>query len=480
MYFVPPPPALDAEPLPPSRPPRTSTRRRSAPPDPNALAWNRPIHSMNRILFEPECSYIVASALLLGETLLCTAIITRVPYTEIDFKTYLEQARVFLSGERDYSLFKGESGPAVYPAGHIYVFSLLDYLTSSGTNLVPAQVAFAGVYLATLAFVFAIYSRSDKIPPYALVFLTFSKRVHSLYLLRMFNDCVAMLFLYAALFVYSRQGTRGETKNAIEKRWIVGTLLFSFALSIKMSILLFLPALLYLTFVYLSPVSCLLHVVLLSTSQLVLASPFLSTLDHAKAYFVQSFDFGRQFLWEWTVNWRWIGVEVFEDEAWGKILLVGHAVGLIILALRWAEEEGGVETVLKRAWKNPSESPAKGQLTATRVTTVFFLSNLVGVVCARSVHYQFYTWFYHSLVWVLWDSWSGIEIEVIQKLVLTSLIEYGFHSYPSTVNSSIGLVLSLVVMVVVAYYGRPAGDQGEPVERGARGVGRREEKRKVQ
>lgn len=34
------------------------------------------------------------------------------PDTEIDFSTYLQQADVFLAGERDYSLIKGDSGPA--------------------------------------------------------------------------------------------------------------------------------------------------------------------------------------------------------------------------------------------------------------------------------------------------------------------------------------------------------------------------------
>lgn len=44
------------------------------------------------------------------------------------------------------------------------------------------------------------------------------------------------------------------------------------------------------------------------------------------------------------------------------------------------------------------------------------------------------------------------------SLVLISLVEYGFSVWPSTVNSSLGLVLSLVILLFGVYYGTPAGD----------------------
>lgn len=44
------------------------------------------------------------------------------------------------------------------------------------------------------------------------------------------------------------------------------------------------------------------------------------------------------------------------------------------------------------------------------------------------------------------------------------MIEYGFFAFPSTVNSSLGLVLSLMIILVVGWYGRPVGDSGVPNE----------------
>ncbi|GAA5946195.1 hypothetical protein JCM1841_004543 [Sporobolomyces salmonicolor] len=466
MYGIPPPPPSDPSFSSTAPRPSPKPRRAPRPADPNALAFARPLHSLQRILTEHQFCWIVAAALLAWEAVVCAGVIHKVTYTEIDFRTYLQQVEVFLSGERDYSLFKGDTGPAVYPAGHIYAYSLLHRLTDGGKHLQRAQWVFAGVYVATMALVFAIYSKGRRVPPYALIFLTISKRLHSLYVLRMFNDCIAMFFLYAAVCMYS---TEGGSRREVGRRWIWGTLLFSLALSVKMSILLFLPALLYLLFVYHSPLTCFLHVALLALSQALLASPFLTTPSHALAYLRQAFDFHRTFLWEWTVNWRWLGEDAFEDPVWSKVLLGAHAAALVLFASRWAEAEGGLSRVLARAWTRPGQAPAWGPLTAERTVTLLFTSNLVGVACARSLHYQFYAWFAHQLVWLLW---SATDFEPMQALVLTSLIEYGFHAFPSTVNSSLGLVISLLVVLVGIYYGRPVGEEN-PVEREG-------EKRKVE
>jgi hypothetical protein len=131
--------------------------------------------------------------------------------TEIDFSTYLQQAELFLKGERDYSRIGGESGLCVcvsflplplpsltllyerkitrfkrpltpnahrYPATHLYTYSLLHALVKpifgpdplSGTpgrivggHLERAQWAFAGVYVVSLACVMVVYSRGKKV-----------------------------------------------------------------------------------------------------------------------------------------------------------------------------------------------------------------------------------------------------------------------------------------------------------------------------
>ena len=46
-----------------------------------------------------------------------------------------EEVEGFLHGERNYELLKGDTGPLVYPAGFVYIFSILYFVTGSGENI---------------------------------------------------------------------------------------------------------------------------------------------------------------------------------------------------------------------------------------------------------------------------------------------------------------------------------------------------------
>lgn len=62
-------------------------------------------------------------------------------------------------GERDYVNIRGGTGPLVYPAGFLYLFAALRWLTGGG-DVAAGQAAFAGLYLATQAVVLGLYVRS--------------------------------------------------------------------------------------------------------------------------------------------------------------------------------------------------------------------------------------------------------------------------------------------------------------------------------
>lgn len=94
------------------------------------------------------------------------------------------------------------------------------------------QVIWAGAYLATQAAVMRLYIRSRAVPPYVLILLTLSKRMHSIFVLRLFNDCWAMLIAYAA------------TSALATRRRIAAIVAFAVAVSVKMNVLLFAPGVL--------------------------------------------------------------------------------------------------------------------------------------------------------------------------------------------------------------------------------------------
>jgi len=69
----------------------------------------------------------------------------------------MEQVAQFVSGERDYPKIRGGTGPLVYPAAHVYIYTGLYRLTNNGTNILLAQQLFAILYMVTLAVVMACY-----------------------------------------------------------------------------------------------------------------------------------------------------------------------------------------------------------------------------------------------------------------------------------------------------------------------------------
>ena len=143
---------------------------------------------------------LVALLCFVMDACLCFAIVKRVPYTEVDWTAYMEQVDTFAAGERDYSAIHGGTGPLVYPAGHVYVFRTLQAITRGG-DIQLAQRAFGALYLVNLALGLAVYVEGRLVPPWALPLLVLSKRLHSIFLLRLFNDGVAMFFAFASVLL---------------------------------------------------------------------------------------------------------------------------------------------------------------------------------------------------------------------------------------------------------------------------------------
>jgi alpha-1,3-mannosyltransferase len=137
---------------------------------------------------------------------------------------------LFTQGERDYMNLKGDTGPLVYPAGFVYLFSWLRSITREA--ILPAQYIFAGLYLSTQFIVMALYINSRTMPPWSLVLLCLSRRLHSIFVLRLFNDCWAMGVAYLATWALQK------------KKFPLSIFLFSLAVSVKMNVLLFAPGVL--------------------------------------------------------------------------------------------------------------------------------------------------------------------------------------------------------------------------------------------
>ncbi|CAZ83038.1 unnamed protein product [Tuber melanosporum] len=261
--------------------------------------------------------------LLLIDAVFCTTIILKVPYTEIDWKAYMEQVSQYRAGERDYVMIKGRTGPLVYPAGHVYIYNYLYGVTRGGVDVGLAQWIFMGVYLVTVGVVGLCY-REARAPPYLLPFLILSKRLHSIYMLRLFNDPFSILLLFLAVFVWQK------------KLWTLGSLAYSLSVGVKMNTLLALPAVGGLYLLALGRDKALRQAGIMLQLQLLLATPFLT--EFPMSYLNRAFEFTRQFFFQWTVNWRFVGEEVFLSKGFSLGLLGLHACLLLFfLVTRWSK-----------------------------------------------------------------------------------------------------------------------------------------------
>ncbi|KAK6023169.1 hypothetical protein OSTOST_11107 [Ostertagia ostertagi] len=149
--------------------------------------------SVVRLLFTVNDTgfILMSAAIFLVDSIITFLIIQKVPYTEIDWSTYMQQVECYtVKNIRNYSEIGGDTGPVVYPAGHLWTYSVLHALTNAGKNIRAAQYIFMGLYLLNLLAVLRLYYKSNK------VFL--SPRLHLALL--SFHLVVLMVFGYRMWF----------------------------------------------------------------------------------------------------------------------------------------------------------------------------------------------------------------------------------------------------------------------------------------
>lgn len=370
---------------------------------------------------------LALGALWLGDALLSLLIVRHVAYTEIDFSTYMQQVEVFLGGERDYSNIAGDTGPCVYPAAFLYIYWGLHSLTSAGADILTGQLVFVGLYLATLLAVMAVYRMGGhRVPLWAIALLLLSKRIHSIYMLRLFNDGCAVLLAFLAVALFQRAW------------WNTGCITFSLAVGVKMNILLFAPGLLLLLLQAHGVVGAALHIAVCAIVQLLIGLPFLAA--HPVAYIRSAFNLGRVFMFQWTVNWKFLEEDLFLSPTLSIALLLGTLITLYAFAGKWIV----ASTCCPIVW----HKRRSGVLEPEYVALTLFVSNFIGVAFCRSLHYQFYTWYYFSLPFLLWATC----IPTFMRLSVMVLLEYAFNTFPATPGSSAALQLAHLTLLAGLWF----------------------------
>ncbi|KAI8629466.1 glycosyltransferase [Xylariaceae sp. FL1651] len=383
-------------------------------------------------------SWLVPPVLFLLDMLLCAIVIWKVPYTEIDWKAYMEQVAQYVAGERDYTLIKGGTGPLVYPAAHVYLYTALYYMTDKGKNIFLAQQMFAVLYMATLTLVMACYWRA-RVPPYVFPLLILSKRLHSIFMLRCFNDCFAVFFLWLTIYLFQKRA------------WTLGTATYTLGLGIKMSLLLVLPAVGMILLLGRGFAGSLQLAAIIAQVQFSLAIPFLRA--NAQGYLSRAFELSRQFFFKWTVNWRFLGEETFLSRPFALGLLAMHASVLVWFIMnKWLKPTGKPPAAiiapilrLSSPFTTQEEPRVSAQVTPEYVMTTMLSANVIGLLFARSLHYQFYSYLAWSTPYLLWRSGA----HPLVQYGLWALQEWAWNVFPSTNVSSVVVVSVMAATVAL-------------------------------
>ncbi|PWY95864.1 putative alpha-1,3-mannosyltransferase [Aspergillus sclerotioniger CBS 115572] len=343
--------------------------------------------------------------------------------TEIDWTTYMQQISLYLSGERDYTLIKGSTGPLVYPAGHVYSYTFLYHLTDEGRDILLGQILFAVLYLITLVVVLACYRQSGA-PPYLLPLLVLSKRLHSVFVLRLFNDGLAALAMWVAILLFQN------------RQWTVAVIVWSLGVAVKMTLLLLAPAIAVVTVLSLSLLPSIRLGVRAVLIQVLLAMPFLH--NNPAGYLSRAFELTRQFMFKWTVNWRFVGEELFLSKKFSLALLAVHVVLLGAFAVTgWLRPSGSsLPVFIKNLLLGQQRTVS---LSKSYIMTVMLSSLAVGLLCARSLHYQFFAYLSWATPFLLWRA----GFHPVLLYLTWALQEWAWNVFPSTDLSSMVVVISL-------------------------------------
>ena len=187
----------------------------------------------------------------------------------------------------------------------------------------------------------------------------------------------------------------------MKNRVIPSLIMLSVGISIKMSAMLYLPALLLNLNYHFGLLKTLLSVVFLVAMQVIIGMEWI--IHDWRAYVGKAFEFDRVFMFKWSVNWQFLGEEVATGKPLASTLLITH-LGLLLIFLftKWTDIRKCfgiwiVELRLNELFKNCKRRALDPRFVALSM----FTCNLIGILCARSLHYQFYSWYYHTLPLIL-------------------------------------------------------------------------------
>lgn len=186
---------------------------------------------------------------------------------------------------------------------------------------------------------------------------------------------------------------------------------------------------------------------------MLLAVPFLQT--NPIGYFSRAFELSRQFMFKWTVNWRFVGEETFRSREFSWALLILHVSLLVVFAIGWVKPGKNILRFITDIIQG-NQQPVV--LPNSFIMTVVLSSLAIGLLCARSLHYQFFAYLAWASPFLFWCA----GLHPILVWAAWALQEWAWNVYPSTNASSAVVVFSLVLQVFGVWLNGVGNVAGKP------------------
>jgi hypothetical protein len=178
------------------------------------------------------------------------------------------------------------------------------------------------------------------------------------------------------------------------------------------------------------------------TQQIALGYPFLR--ENWVSYLSKAFELSRVFTYKWTVNWKFLPEDTFVSREWALLLLACHLFFMVLFLNKHFAIVGTFRAVLMKPFAIYEPFPIRSEVIVTSLFTI----NFVGICFSRTLHYQFYSWYYPTLPYLLWKC----NLPILLRIKALILSEFAFNTYPATTPSSLALTFTNVFLLLSLYF----------------------------
>ena len=352
------------------------------------------------------------------------------------------------------------NGPCFYPALHIYFFSFI--YTIGGIETYPkyCQLIMMLLHIFIVILAVKIYASSFgqkswytwSITIWLLNTKLMSNQVRSWY-----AESLNILWVYLAIFCMQK------SYNFMGVIWI------AIGMAFKMNVLLFIPAVYYITSKSEGIICGTFYMIFILSIQILVAYPFM--IDYAEEYLTTTFKFDRKFSVNSSINYNWILFSPFFHSTYFTTPLLVFHVGLLLyfLFVKWLpmcdmNNQFSFISIFKKLKLWPLKCwPNFEPENAYHIAEVFFTWNFIGVACSRTIHQQFLIWYWFSIPFLMYEPLKQGRTTVRRLVISILLLNYWF-TYSSTPLTSLTVFIIHIWYIKHITFSKRTGVSIEPID----------------